>query len=353
VTKEVVLQVQRLSKEYHLGTINHGTLYRDLQSWWARARGVPDPNAVIRDEGSYVGAAAGSDNGASLRPAWGRRFLALDNVSFEVSGGETFGIIGRNGAGKSTLLKILSRITAPTTGTARMRGRIASLLGVRTGFHPELTGRENAFFNGAILGMSRSEVQRKFDAIVDFSQLERFIDTPVKRYSSGMYVRLAFSVAAHLDAEILIVDEVLAVGDYEFQKRCLRKMRDVSTQGKTVLIVSHNMTAVQGLCSRAILVERGRIVANGKPGEVIEAYVAKRDKEAQDDRLPLGRRHDRNGSGAFRFVEADVRSGPRSDVRDPATGADMVLRLVLDNPSPKSLMDVDVAVGIDITSANE
>ena len=347
MTGEVVLQVQRLSKEYSLGTINHGTLYRDLQSWWARARGLPDPNALIRDEGIYVGDTAIGQSAASSAAASGRRFLALDNVSFEVNRGETFGIIGRNGAGKSTLLKILSRITAPTAGTARIRGRIASLLEVGTGFHPELTGRENAFLNGAILGMSRAEVQRKFDAIVEFSQLERFIDTPVKRYSSGMYVRLAFSVASHLDAEILIVDEVLAVGDYEFQKRCLKKMRDVSTRGKTVLIVSHNMTAVQGLCSRAVLLERGRLVANGKPGEVIEAYVAKRDKEALDDGMPLAARRERNGSGAFRFVEASVLSGSLDPLREPTTGADMVLRLVLENPTRKALEDVDVAVGID------
>src|SRR5690242_18198998 len=212
-----VIQVDHLSKEYRLGTINHGTLRRDLQSWWARMRGKPDPNALIRENEWLLPSEA--DSGPTLEMESPRprrdRFLALDEVSFEVQEGETFGIIGQNGAGKSTLLKILCRVTAPSAGSAKIRGRIASLLEVGTGFHPELTGRENVFLNGAILGMTRDEIRRKFDDIVAFSQLARFIDTPVKRYSSGMYVRLAFSVAAHLDAEVLIVDEVLAEGDYE------------------------------------------------------------------------------------------------------------------------------------------
>jgi lipopolysaccharide transport system ATP-binding protein len=343
MTSEIALQVDGLSKEYSLGTINHGTLYRDLQSWWARMRSRPDPNALIRDERLYASEVAAFGEVSASR---GKRFLALDNVSFQVMVGETFGIIGRNGAGKSTLLKILSRITAPTAGAARIRGRIASLLEVGTGFHPELTGRENAYLNGAILGMRRDEVHRKFDAIVGFAQLERFIDTPVKRYSSGMYVRLAFSVAAHLDAEILIVDEVLAVGDYEFQKRCLRKMREVSTQGKTVLLVSHNMTAVQGLCTRAILLQRGKVVADDKPAQVIEAYTAKRDEEALANGLPLARRDDRTGNGAFRFVEARTSSGNGSQ-REPATGEDMVIRLVLENTLQRTLHDVNVSLGID------
>lgn len=328
----LALQIEGLSKEYRLGGIGHGSLYRDVQSWWARLRGQPDPNARIRDEGAHPVAAAP-----------GARFLALDNVSFEVQEGETFGIIGRNGAGKSTLLKILSRITAPSAGVARIRGRIASLLEVGTGFHPELTGRENAFLNGAILGMTRAEVRRKFDDIVEFAQLERFIDTPVKRYSSGMYVRLAFSVAAHLDAEVLIVDEVLAVGDFEFQKRCLKKMREVSGSGRTVLLVSHNMTAVQGLCTRAILFERGRIVADGTPPEVIQAYTEKREEAADMDATPLARRTDRTGNGAFRFVDASAAS-PR---RSPVTGQDMWIRLVLENPSDRALSDVNIALGVD------
>src|SRR4051812_15774986 len=238
MSSRLVIQVEHISKEYRLGTINHGTLRRDLQSWWARMRGKPDPNALIREDEWLPPSEADSDptlETEDLRPRRDR-FLALDDVSFEVREGETFGIIGQNGAGKSTLLKILCRVTAPSAGSAKIRGRIASLLEVGTGFHPELTGRENVFLNGAILGMRRDEIRRKFDDIVAFAQLERFIETPVKRYSSGMYVRLAFSVAAHLDAEVLIVDEVLAVGDYEFQKRCMEKLRDVTARGRTVLL---------------------------------------------------------------------------------------------------------------------
>lgn len=199
-------------------------------------------------------------------------FWALNDVSFELRRGEVLGIIGRNGAGKSTLLKILSRITDPTRGSIRLRGRVASLLEVGTGFHPELTGRENIYLNGAILGMTRAEIRSRFDEIVDFSGVEKFLDTPVKRYSSGMYVRLAFAVAAHLEPEILIVDEVLAVGDADFQKKCLGKMENVSKSGRTILFVSHNMGTISSLCSRAILMDRGRVAADGTPAETIMAY---------------------------------------------------------------------------------
>lgn len=202
-------------------------------------------------------------------------FWALKDVSFEVKQGDRIGIIGRNGAGKSTLLKILSRITEPTTGSVRIKGRVASLLEVGTGFHPELTGRENVFLNGAILGMSRAEIRKKFDEIVDFAEIEKFLDTPVKRYSSGMYVRLAFAVAAHLEPEILIVDEVLAVGDAQFQKKCLGKMEDVSTkEGRTVLFVSHNMPSVRALCSQGILIEKGQIVRQGSADDVINFNIS-------------------------------------------------------------------------------
>ena len=234
---QLAIKIEGVSKEYRLGTIGHGMLYRDLQSWWARKRGKEDPNAKV----------------GSQQPAGtieNERFLALDDVSMEMERGDTVGIIGRNGAGKSTLLKILSRVTAPTRGVVRINGRVASLLEVGTGFHPELTGRENVFINGAVLGMNRDEIRRKFDEIVDFSGVERFIDTPVKRYSSGMLVRLGFAVAAHLEPEILVVDEVLAVGDAEFQKKCLGKMGDVAKEGRTVLFVSHNMAAIRDLCAR-------------------------------------------------------------------------------------------------------
>jgi lipopolysaccharide transport system ATP-binding protein len=344
-----VIHVEHLSKEYRLGTINHGTLHRDLQSWWARMRGKPDPNALIREDERLRGSA--DEGGAGIEAEEDHdlgprreRFLALDDVSFDVEEGETFGIIGKNGAGKSTLLKILCRITAPTAGGAHIRGRIASLLEVGTGFHPELTGRENVYLNGAILGMTRAEIRRKFDDIVEFSQLERFIDTPVKRYSSGMYVRLAFSVAAHLDAEVLIVDEVLAVGDYEFQKKCLEKLRDVTAKGRTVLLVSHNLSAVQNLCTRSILLRRGRLVASGETSRVVESYIAK--PKASAEAVPLALRQDRTGSGLFRFIDA------RLDVDDPAggpiaSGCDAVIRIWLDNRQGDLLCDVDVAIGVD------
>ena len=255
-----VISVEHLTKKYDLGVIGTGTLSRDLERWWARIHHRPDPYSKIGQEDAFKRV--------------GQSILALDDVSFTVEKGEALGIIGRNGAGKSTLLKILSRVTAPTNGKVKVKGRIGSLLEVGTGFHPELTGRENIYLNGAILGMKKAEVARKFDEIVDFSGVEKFIDTPVKRYSSGMYVRLAFAVAAHLDPDILIVDEVLAVGDAEFQKKCLGKMGDVAGEGRTVLFVSHNMVAIQNLCKRAIWMNNGEIQESGLPFEVIDDYLS-------------------------------------------------------------------------------
>jgi len=254
-----VISVEHLTKRYDLGIIGTGTLSRDLNRWWARLRGKPDPYTRIgqRDHFERIG----------------ETILALDDISFTVQQGEALGIIGKNGAGKSTLLKILSRVTAPTRGVVKVKGRIGSLLEVGTGFHPELTGRENIYLNGAILGMRKEEVQKKFDEIVDFSGVEQFIDTPVKRYSSGMYVRLAFAVAAHLDPEILVVDEVLAVGDAEFQKKCLGKMGDVAGEGRTVLFVSHNMVAIESLCRDAILLESGIIKSSGPSNQIIHGYL--------------------------------------------------------------------------------
>jgi lipopolysaccharide transport system ATP-binding protein len=258
---QIAIKIEGVSKEYRLGIIGHGMLYRDLQSWWARKRGKEDPNAKV---GSQQRAGTIEND----------RFLALDDVSLEMKRGETVGIIGRNGAGKSTLLKILSRVTGPTRGVVRINGRVASLLEVGTGFHPELTGRENVFINGAVLGMNRDEIKRKFDEILDFSGVERFIDTPVKRYSSGMLVRLGFAVAAHLEPEILIVDEVLAVGDAEFQKKCMGKMGDVAREGRTVLFVSHNMTAIRSLCARTVLLDQGRIVVDDTSERAIGHYLS-------------------------------------------------------------------------------
>jgi lipopolysaccharide transport system ATP-binding protein len=250
-----VIEVENLSKRYRLGQFNAQTMREEVEQFFAR----------FRDRWA--------SRGGNL-PGRRSEFWALKNVSFSVQPGEVIGIIGRNGAGKSTLLRILSRVTEPTSGIAYIRGRVASLLEVGTGFHPELTGRENIYLNGAILGMTRAEIRRKFDAIVDFSGVEKFIDTPVKRYSSGMYVRLAFAVAAHLEPEILIVDEVLAVGDAEFQKKCLGKIDEVSRrEGRTVIFVSHNMSAIRGLCSRALYMNDGTIAYEGQTARVVEKYL--------------------------------------------------------------------------------
>lgn len=244
----IAIKVENLSKAYQLGDFGTGTISRDLERYWARIRGKEDPFLKI-----------GELNDRSVKGTsdvvW-----SLKDIEFEIEQGDAVGIIGRNGAGKSTLLKILSRVTSPTTGSIKVKGRIASLLEVGTGFHPELTGRENIYLNGAILGMRKAEIRRKFDAIVDFAGVERYIDTPVKRYSSGMYVRLAFAVAAHLESEILIVDEVLAVGDAEFQKKCLGKMGEVSKgEGRTILFVSHNMGGVKDLCNIGMLLANGQL----------------------------------------------------------------------------------------------
>ena len=258
--ENTVIKFDHVSKEYRLGAIGGGTLRGDLQSFMARICGREDPNAMI-------GAKQYNGN---------ERFLALNDISFEVKKGEALGIIGHNGAGKSTLLKLLSRVTAPSAGTISYNGRIASMLEVGTGFHPELTGRENVYMNGAILGMTKAEISKKFDDIVAFAEMEQFIDTPVKRYSSGMYVKLAFSVAAHLDSEIMIMDEVLAVGDMAFQKKCLDKMRDAAKQeGRTVLYVSHNMNTIRQLCDRCIVLNKGQIIFDGLPEEAISIYMNK------------------------------------------------------------------------------
>jgi ABC-type polysaccharide/polyol phosphate transport system ATPase subunit len=254
-----VISVQNVSKCYRLGLIGGGTLHDDFERWWAKARGRPDPLLKIGQEDQSNGQ--------------GEYIWALRDVSIEVKEGEVLGIIGRNGAGKSTLLKILSRVTAPTAGQVKIKGRVASLLEVGTGFHPELTGRENIYLNGAILGMKKAEIERKFDEIVAFSEVEKFIDTPLKRYSSGMYVRLAFAVAAHLEPEILLIDEVLAVGDAIFQQKCLTKMDNVAKEGRTVLFVSHNLQAIEALCQRAIFISNGKIQCTGSASDSIALYL--------------------------------------------------------------------------------
>lgn len=256
---KTVIKVEDLSKYYKLGVINNGALFRDIQTWIALKRGKIDPHSKI-DESKYDGNADG--------------FWALKDLNLEINQGDRIGIIGKNGAGKSTLLKILSRITSPTTGSVKIRGRVASLLEVGTGFHGELTGRENIYLNGAILGMKKKEVDRKIDEIIDFSRIEKHIDTPVKRYSSGMYVRLAFAVAAHLDSEILIADEVLAVGDASFQKKAIGKMNELSEdEGRTVLFVSHNMAAIKGLCTQGIVLNQGMIYDKADIDSCIKEYL--------------------------------------------------------------------------------
>lgn len=258
MNENCVIKIEKLQKEYRLGVIGSGTLRRDLQSWYARKRGKDDPNLRI----------------GSKAYTKGDSFLALDDVNLEVSRGERVGIIGANGAGKSTLLKILSRITSPTDGRIRFRGRIVSMLEVGTGFHGELTGRENIYLNGAILGMSNDEIASKIDSIIKFSECEQFIDTPVKRYSSGMFVKLAFAVAAHLNAEILIMDEVLAVGDMKFQKKCIAKMRELAEdENRTVLYVSHNMNTIRELCDRCIVLDHGKLIFDGDVEDAIKIYL--------------------------------------------------------------------------------
>ena len=261
--KDIILKVENISKQYRLGQVGTGTLSHDINRWWHEIRGKENPYLKIGDTNDR------STKGTS-EYVW-----ALQDINFEVERGEVLGIIGKNGAGKSTLLKILSKVTAPTTGSIKSRGRIASLLEVGTGFHGEMTGRENIFLNGAILGMTKKEIASKLDEIIEFSGCERYIDTPVKRYSSGMTVRLAFAVAAFLEPEILVIDEVLAVGDAEFQKKAIGKMQDISRgEGRTVLFVSHNMAAVQNLCTRGILLENGFVRSEGKIGDIINDYLA-------------------------------------------------------------------------------
>lgn len=257
--EDIMIQVQGLKKQYRLGQIGGGTLRGDLQSWWARKRGKEDPNTKIGTDQRLIG----------------QTFMALNGLDFTIRKGEAVGIIGSNGAGKSTLLKVLTHVTAPTEGTVDMYGRVASMLEVGTGFHPEMTGRENVYLNGAILGMTKAEIDAKMENIIEFSEVRDFIDTPVKRYSSGMYVKLAFSVAAHLDSEIMIMDEVLAVGDMQFQKKCLTKMREVAHQeNKTILYVSHNMATIRELCDRCIVMNAGKIIYDGGVDEGISRYLS-------------------------------------------------------------------------------
>ncbi len=313
-----VISTENLSKRYRLGVINRSYLYRDMQSFMARCLGRPDPNAEIDARVSH------SKDGI----IW-----ALQDVNIEIRDGDVVGIIGRNGSGKSTLLKILSRITTPTLGTARVKGRVASLLEVGTGFHPELTGRDNVYLNGSILGMSRDMIRSKFDEIVAFSEVEEFIDTPVKRYSSGMRVRLAFAVAAHLEPDILIVDEVLAVGDAAFQRKCLGKIGDAAKTGRTILFVSHNAAAVENLCTKGIVLHNGRVQFTGTQTEAIQFYSDSTEKHSE----PIVERTDRKGSGEIRVSQIGIYDLSGKSIQSIAPGSDFRLKLRYENPNGLSL----------------
>lgn len=288
--KKTIIKIENVTKQYRLGAIGGATLRGDIQSLMARIRKKEDPN-------SKIGAKTYSGN---------KKFMALNGISFEVKEGERIGIIGHNGAGKSTLLKLLSRVTAPTSGTISYNGKIASMLEVGTGFHPELTGRENVYMNGAILGMTKAEIDRKFNDIVKFAEMENFIDTPVKRYSSGMYVKLAFAVASHLDSEIMIMDEVLAVGDMAFQQKCINKMTSLSVEnGRTILYVSHNMNTIRQFCSRCIVLSKGKVIFNGDVEEAISVYLnsTKEEKSGFKDLTEKERNSHINGDVFMNSIE--------------------------------------------------
>lgn len=327
----IILKAENISKQYRLGLVGTGTLSHDLNRWWHRVRGKDDPYLKI-----------GEVNDRSTK-AQSDYVWALQDINFEVQQGEVLGIIGKNGAGKSTLLKILSRVTTPTTGEIKTRGRIASLLEVGTGFHPEMTGRENIYLNGAILGMTKAEIKAKEDEIVAFSGCERYIETPVKRYSSGMRVRLAFAVAAHLEPDILVVDEVLAVGDAEFQKKAVGKMQDISmADGRTVLFVSHNMAAVKSLCTRAMVLEHGKVVFDGETDEGIQFYLrnSTSDLNASFESLV-----ERKGNGNVQLQNAKIYGINESVL--PQTGQPFTMEFSLKNNTNELRKDLRFDLRID------
>jgi lipopolysaccharide transport system ATP-binding protein len=329
-----VIKVENLSKQYRLGAAQG---YKTFREAIVKAAKAPfrnfrksNPQSAIDSAELVAGRNPQSDT------IW-----ALKDVSFEVKQGEVIGIIGRNGAGKSTLLKILSKITEPTSGRVELKGRVGSLLEVGTGFHPELSGHENIYLYGAILGMDRWEVTRKFDEIVAFAEIEKFIDTPVKRYSSGMYMRLAFAVAAHLDPEILLVDEILAVGDISFQKKCLGKMDDVSKKGRTVFFVSHNMTAIQNLCERVLLLDTGRIIENGPVQDVIRKYI--NTNLAYSEKV-LSSRSDRTGNGLLRFIDYKI-TNRAGDILNTAIAGEMA-KINISYKCIRPLRNVNIGIAV-------
>lgn len=333
MSSKIAIKAENISKQYRLGEVGTGTISHDINRWWAKMRGKEDPFLKIGESNDRTSKGQ-SDYVWSLR-----------DINFEIQQGEAVGIVGRNGAGKSTLLKLLSKVTKPTTGSFKVNGRIASLLEVGTGFHPEMTGRENIYLNGAILGMRKHEIKRKFDEIVDFAGIERYIDTPVKRYSSGMYVRLAFAVAAHLESEILIVDEVLAVGDAEFQKKCLGKMGDVSkNEGRTVLFVSHNMGAVEQLCNKGIFLKNGSIYQKG-PIELITKYYWG-DITALSNNTSLENRKDREGNGALKFTGYELLDNQNNKTNAVNIGDDLNIKLLFNINHQKWIDGVHLSINI-------
>jgi len=331
----VVIRLEDLSKRYRLGTINRRMLYEDVQRLWARLWGKEDPYSCIH--GPRRAGADESPAGKEAEEIW-----ALKNLSLEIRDGEVVGIVGRNGSGKSTLLKILSKITAPTEGRALIKGRVASLLEVGTGFHPELTGRENVYMNAAILGMTKAEIDRKFEEIVEFSGVQKFIDTPVKRYSSGMMVRLAFAVAAHIEPEILIIDEVLAVGDAAFQKKCLGKVSEVAREGRTVLFVSHQAAAVENLCRRGVVLDSGRVVFDGTQTEALGFYA---DSFGQFNGI-LRDRTDRKGTGDVHVVAIEMRNPDGTRINAVATGQDIDVFLYFENRTRQPWPDLKIYITV-------
>lgn len=343
MSSDCVIEVAHLSKTYRLGVVGSRTLREDVQRWWHRACGRPDPLARVGQEGLVASHRSSTTDGRYVR--------ALRDINVTVKRGELLGLIGRNGAGKSTLLKILSRVTAPSEGEVRIRGRIASLLEVGTGFHPELTGRDNVYLNGAILGMTRAEIRRKFDEIVAFAEVNEFIDTPVKRYSSGMYVRLAFAVAAHLDPDILIVDEVLAVGDMAFQQKCLGRMGDVAQGGRTVIFVSHNMTAIAQLTQRCLVFEHGALAYDGSTSEAIGHYLASRSSLAGTGRVPVSSvdcQAQWVGSAALRVAELGIQLN--RDETIPVNGG-ITLEVLVDAQTAKDKLRFGYSINDELQSS--
>jgi lipopolysaccharide transport system ATP-binding protein len=326
-----VIKVENVYKQYRLGEVGTGSMKDDIKRWRYKIMGREDPFLTISEENDR-------NVKANSKYVW-----ALKDICFEVQQGEILGIIGRNGAGKSTLLKILSRTTGPTKGSVRMKGRIASLLEVGTGFHGELSGRENIFLNGAIMGMHKAEIKRKLDEIIDFAGVEKYIDTPVKRYSSGMYVRLAFGVAAHLEPDIMIVDEVLAVGDAEFQKKAIGKMKDVSANsGRTVLFVSHNMTSIQNLCQNAMLLSNGTVKEIGETGNIISKYFSINRKKG----LTLSEVKERTGNGQLTFTNGRIKIS-NSDLNSVVdTFSDVIIELEFLTEKINSISDIRIDIGI-------